>query len=106
MKPNFLEDSDCRWLGVEKRCAELFTEIITDEGICYSFNLLDRKEMFRNETFEGLMNDGNMLLFIILVQYLRNFKTSINLQAIGWKVVVLTTIGLADLIPTWHHYLV
>lgn len=51
VKPNFLENTECKWLNVDFHCSELFTEIITDEGICYGFNLLDRNEMFRKEVY-------------------------------------------------------
>ncbi|EFA05007.2 Pickpocket protein 28-like Protein [Tribolium castaneum] len=41
------ELSTCYYMGESFGCDELFTPIITDEGICYSFNILDRKDMFR-----------------------------------------------------------
>ncbi|KAF2889903.1 hypothetical protein ILUMI_16270, partial [Ignelater luminosus] len=49
IQPSFFDTVDrCYWLG--KNCSEdidyIFTPLITKEGICYSFNLLDRNEIF------------------------------------------------------------
>ncbi|KAG5868208.1 hypothetical protein JTB14_028320 [Gonioctena quinquepunctata] len=38
----------CEYRGVFQNCSELFKPIFTDEGICFSFNLLDRSEIFRS----------------------------------------------------------
>ncbi|RZB38942.1 ASC domain containing protein [Asbolus verrucosus] len=38
--------TDCKYLGKSHDCKSLFTPIITDDGLCHTFNLLDRKEMF------------------------------------------------------------
>ncbi|XP_044260982.1 pickpocket protein 28-like isoform X2 [Tribolium madens] len=43
------EFSTCNYMGEAFDCAELFTPIFTDEGICYSFNILDRKDMFQKD---------------------------------------------------------
>lgn len=51
VKPDLLGYSRCTWLGATVGCNNIFTEIITDKGICYAFNLIDRKEMFRDETY-------------------------------------------------------
>ena len=31
----------CGWRLDPEWCSELFTEVITEEGICYTFNMLD-----------------------------------------------------------------
>lgn len=41
----------CFWLGLNTDCNDILTEIITDAGICYTFNLLDRKDMFKDEMY-------------------------------------------------------
>lgn len=44
----------CKWRNIQfDACSELFTEVLTDEGICYSFNILKAEEMFRNENIQS-----------------------------------------------------
>lgn len=39
----------CKWRNTFDTCEDLFTEVVTEEGICYTFNLLDSSELFREE---------------------------------------------------------
>ncbi|XP_015838363.2 pickpocket protein 28-like [Tribolium castaneum] len=48
VKPKF-NIQDCRYMGWDKNCKELFTPILTDQGVCYTFNMLDRSEIFSEE---------------------------------------------------------
>ncbi|CAH1116192.1 unnamed protein product [Phaedon cochleariae] len=50
-KVNFGNDpfQSCEYMGDIFDCSRLFKPIITDEGICYTFNMLDRSEIFRND---------------------------------------------------------
>ncbi|KAH0821873.1 hypothetical protein GEV33_000918 [Tenebrio molitor] len=44
--PKFLEKiSECAFMGIPHNCSELFTPIITDAGLCYSFNILHRNDI-------------------------------------------------------------
>ncbi|XP_030745254.1 uncharacterized protein LOC115874287 [Sitophilus oryzae] len=49
----------CKWMNEEVKCEELFTPTITDEGICYSFNMLDREDIFNDEVlfFDNFMKN-------------------------------------------------
>lgn len=40
----------CRWRNSINECSEYFTEILTEEGFCYTFNVLDASEMFKQES--------------------------------------------------------
>lgn len=42
--------SECGWLGEKLDCSKLLTRTLTKEGICYTFNGLDKSEFFRNNT--------------------------------------------------------
>lgn len=35
-------------MGKPANCSELFFPVITDEGVCYTFNLLGRDELLRD----------------------------------------------------------
>ncbi|KAJ8935302.1 hypothetical protein NQ318_015336 [Aromia moschata] len=37
----------CKFIGDEYRCSAVFTPIILDEGVCYTFNMMNRDEIFK-----------------------------------------------------------
>lgn len=39
----------CEWLGNPTGCDELFSPLLTDEGICFTFNMLNRSELYKSE---------------------------------------------------------
>ncbi|KAF2887782.1 hypothetical protein ILUMI_18391, partial [Ignelater luminosus] len=49
-----LEDSLwlCKWISRYENCTELFIPVITENGVCYSFNILDHSEMFKDDVFQ------------------------------------------------------
>jgi len=40
----------CYWGGNVTSCSEIFTSVLTDAGLCYTFNILSAKEMFNSGT--------------------------------------------------------
>ncbi|RZC37836.1 ASC domain containing protein [Asbolus verrucosus] len=49
IKPDFLGNAiNCKLMGDDYDCKDLFVPIMTDEGVCYSFNILDRGQIFND----------------------------------------------------------
>lgn len=49
MAPQFQEVLySCNW-QLRGSCEDSFTPIITEDGLCFSFNMLDKTELFRNK---------------------------------------------------------
>lgn len=42
---------ECYWLDDPVACDEIFTPVITEEGVCYSFNMLDRSEIYKENAY-------------------------------------------------------
>ncbi|CAB3234043.1 unnamed protein product [Arctia plantaginis] len=44
----------CKWKDIpSQNCSDLFSPILTEEGLCYTFNTLGAEEMFRTENLHG-----------------------------------------------------
>lgn len=43
-----LNDSleDCKWRNKIKKCSELFRRIVTEDGICFTFNSLNSQDIY------------------------------------------------------------
>ncbi|XP_018572880.1 pickpocket protein 28-like [Anoplophora glabripennis] len=41
----------CRWTLQNKSCSSLFYPILTEEGLCFTFNMLDRSQLLRNKVY-------------------------------------------------------
>lgn len=43
-----LNDSieDCKWRNKNKKCSELFRPILTEDGICFTFNSLNSQDIY------------------------------------------------------------
>ncbi|KAK4874127.1 hypothetical protein RN001_013487 [Aquatica leii] len=44
---------ECKWMNQVKNCKDLFTPTLSEEGICFTFNMLDREELFTNVVFQN-----------------------------------------------------
>ncbi|KAF5291401.1 hypothetical protein FQR65_LT01711 [Abscondita terminalis] len=44
---------ECKWMNQVKNCKDLFTPTLSEEGICFTFNMLDRDELFANVAFQN-----------------------------------------------------
>ncbi|KAJ8970151.1 hypothetical protein NQ317_019422 [Molorchus minor] len=56
--PQFQVFAGCEFMG--KSCDQLFTPIILDKGVCYTFNMLNREEIFQNDVmfYDNFHNNG------------------------------------------------
>ena len=48
----------CWWRSNDTICSDLFTSVLTDEGLCYTFNTLSSEQMFNSDTWVTCAN-GN-----------------------------------------------
>jgi amiloride-sensitive sodium channel len=48
VKPIFRLEN-CSFLNVDQECGWVFTPIITEVGICYTFNMLDRSYIYKED---------------------------------------------------------
>ncbi|XP_077285587.1 pickpocket protein 28-like isoform X2 [Arctopsyche grandis] len=39
----------CKWKSKIENCSKIFSPVMTEEGLCFSFNMLDAEELFRKE---------------------------------------------------------
>ncbi|XP_044262774.1 pickpocket protein 28-like [Tribolium madens] len=51
IKPNLIK-WNCMYLGEKYDCNQMFVKILTDEGICYTFNMLDRTDIYRDKVLQ------------------------------------------------------
>lgn len=49
MAPDIAESLiECKFRAKEHLCKSMFQDIITEDGLCFTFNLLTHEEMFYN----------------------------------------------------------
>ncbi|CAH1116191.1 unnamed protein product [Phaedon cochleariae] len=46
----------CSWMGKKYNCDKIFRPIITDEGLCMTFNMLNDEQIYRNNVFPPPIN--------------------------------------------------
>ncbi|XP_069695427.1 pickpocket protein 28-like isoform X2 [Periplaneta americana] len=49
----------CKWSGTEEECSNIFTPVLTDDGLCYTFNMLSFEQMFKNGTIQRQGKQSN-----------------------------------------------
>ncbi|CAH1104796.1 unnamed protein product [Psylliodes chrysocephalus] len=53
VQPDFFKIiSDCKFMAKNVNCSDIFVPVFTDVGICYSFNLLDRNDIYRENVVQ------------------------------------------------------
>ena len=45
---------ECNWRGAKINCSQKFHEVRTDEGVCYTFNMLDHKDLLHEVVDDSL----------------------------------------------------
>ena len=69
----------CSWRFGGVNCSEIFTEVVTEEGICYTFNMLNGQELFRSEVIDSDFQSWN-----------HNFSSTSWTQEKGYKTNSIT----------------
>ncbi|CAH1154734.1 unnamed protein product [Phaedon cochleariae] len=41
----------CRFMGKDEDCRDLFVPIVVDEGICYTFNMLNKEDIYKDDVY-------------------------------------------------------
>ncbi|CAG9817679.1 unnamed protein product [Phaedon cochleariae] len=42
---------NCKWTLLNESCDNMFTPILTEDGLCFTFNMLDKSELLRDKVF-------------------------------------------------------
>ena len=69
----------CSWRSRYTECSNIFTEVITEEGICYTFNMLNAQELLRSEVIDSDFQSWN-----------HNFSSTSWTQEKGYKTNSIT----------------
>ncbi|XP_063700316.1 pickpocket protein 28-like [Culicoides brevitarsis] len=51
---------DWAFSKTSKKCGRDFGKILTEDGLCYTYNLLDKSELFLNKTVHGYRSSGRL----------------------------------------------
>ncbi|KAK5641659.1 hypothetical protein RI129_010206 [Pyrocoelia pectoralis] len=43
----------CKWLNENQTCASLLTQTLTEEGVCFTFNMLENEAMYTNNVYKS-----------------------------------------------------
>ncbi|KAL3273928.1 hypothetical protein HHI36_015353 [Cryptolaemus montrouzieri] len=53
-----LKKSECQWMNKKVRCEKVMAPIITDEGLCYSFNIYDVRDIYTDYNAMKYFKEG------------------------------------------------
>lgn len=59
----------CRFGTHILKCPQTFRPILTDEGICYTFNMLDANDLYREGYWKFYIASGLVLLDVLQGHY-------------------------------------
>lgn len=59
VQPDFVNISSARLIGGNLNFTDLFSETFTDEGVCFTFNMLDEKDLFKETLNKDLRMPQN-----------------------------------------------
>ena len=51
---------NCRFRGVDRKCSDIFRPIVTDEGMCCTFNTLPESVMYNNDVVDKNQTEWEM----------------------------------------------
>lgn len=59
---------NCEWKGKQTSCKRIFSELWTEEGLCFTFNLLNASELYTKGRLKTLFinNQNNYYLNLYL----------------------------------------
>ncbi|KAK9883363.1 hypothetical protein WA026_001536 [Henosepilachna vigintioctopunctata] len=56
-----LDHALCKWMGKEMNCTDVMSPVITDEGLCYTFNMYDVRDIYSDLNTMDYFDEGNRI---------------------------------------------
>lgn len=76
----------CKWRESLEDCSQLFNDVFTDQGVCFSFNMLDHNELFNDDMWvwrfvDKLAHNKTKKLHL----HKASIHTCLSLNLLRWK---------------------